>query len=78
MKKTTIFSLAAAALFSLPVYAQVKVAQLDGISGPFANVGEQQRKTLLAMFDEVNAKGGLNGQNWNWSPSMAKVVHRIH
>lgn len=62
MKKTTILSLAVAALFSLPAYAQVKVAQLDGISGPFANVGEQQRKTLLAMFDEVNAKGGLNGQ----------------
>lgn len=43
-------------------HAQVRIAQLDGVSGPFANVGDQQRKTLQAMFDEINARGGINGQ----------------
>lgn len=62
MKKSHIFTIAVATLFALPVHAQIKVAQLDGISGPFANVGEQQRKTLTAMFEEINAKGGINGE----------------
>lgn len=50
------------ALISANAFAQVKIAQLDGLSGPFASVGEQQQKTLQAMVDEINARGGLNGQ----------------
>lgn len=50
------------AALSIHASAQIKIAQLDGVSGPFANVGEQQRKTLLAMVDEINGRGGLNGQ----------------
>lgn len=52
----------AAALISANAFAQVKIAQLDGLSGPFASVGEQQQKTLQAMVDEINTRGGLNGK----------------
>lgn len=62
MKRFALLAAAYAACAALPALAQIKIAQLDGISGPFANVGEQQRKTLLAMIDEINARGGLNGQ----------------
>jgi branched-chain amino acid transport system substrate-binding protein len=51
-----------AALVSANAVAQVKIAQLDGLSGPFASVGEQQQKTLQAMVDEINTRGGLNGK----------------
>lgn len=62
MKKIRLLTVSILAALSLPSLAQIKVAQLDGVSGPFANVGEQQRKTLLAMFEEINARGGINGQ----------------
>jgi branched-chain amino acid transport system substrate-binding protein len=62
MKKIPVLAFAVAALFTQQAWAQIKVAQIAGVSGPFANVGEQQRKTLLAMFEEINAAGGMNGQ----------------
>lgn len=62
MNKKSLLAAAVMAAFSFSVHAQLKIAQLDGISGPFANVGEQQRETLQLMFDEINAKGGLNGE----------------
>jgi branched-chain amino acid transport system substrate-binding protein len=40
----------------------VKIAYIDPLSGPFANVGEQGLKHFQAMAEELNAKGGLNGQ----------------
>src|SRR6185369_16493346 len=42
--------------------AQLKIAYIDPLSGPFANVGEQGLKHFQAMVEEINAKGGLNGQ----------------
>ncbi len=41
--------------------AEVVVAQLDGLSGAFANIGEQQRLAMQAAIEEINAKGGANG-----------------
>lgn len=42
--------------------AQLKIAYIDPLSGSFANVGEQGLKHFQAMADEINAKGGINGQ----------------
>jgi len=54
---------ATAALISFGALAQtIKVAYIDPLSGPFANVGEQGLKHFQAMADEINAKGGMNGQ----------------
>src|SRR5262245_52611486 len=43
-------------------HAQVRIAYIDPLSGAFANVGEQGLKHFQAMADEINAKGGMNGQ----------------
>lgn len=43
-------------------HAQLKIAYIDPLSGAFANVGEQGLKHFQAMADEINAKGGMNGQ----------------
>ena len=50
--------------FCASAHAQstVKIAYIDPLSGPFANVGEQGLKHFQAMAEEVNAAGGLNGQ----------------
>ncbi len=40
----------------------VKIAYIDPLSGPFASVGEAGLKHFQAMAEELNAKGGLNGQ----------------
>ena len=36
-----------------------KIAFIDPLSGPFANVGELMRNHVLYAVDDVNAKGGL-------------------
>ena len=43
-------------------HAQLKIAYIDPLSGSFANVGEQGLKHFQAMAEEINAKGGINGQ----------------
>src|ERR1044071_2379469 len=42
--------------------AQLKIAYIDPLSGSFANVGEAGLKHFQAMAEEINAKGGINGQ----------------
>ncbi|TAM65883.1 MAG: branched-chain amino acid ABC transporter substrate-binding protein [Microbacteriaceae bacterium] len=41
--------------------AQVKIAVIDPMSGPFANFGENSLKHLQAAVDAINAKGGVLG-----------------
>jgi len=48
--------------FVSAAHAQFKIAYIDPLSGAFANVGEQGLKHFQAMVDEINAKGGINGQ----------------
>jgi len=62
IKPTILAAGLAALLLAGPAGAQVRIAQLDGMSGPFSNVGEQQRRTLLSMIEEINAAGGVNGE----------------
>ncbi|MFC2967042.1 branched-chain amino acid ABC transporter substrate-binding protein [Acidimangrovimonas pyrenivorans] len=56
------FAVAAALAMALPARADVRIAQLDGLSGAFGNVGEQQRASLQASIDAVNAAGGVKGE----------------
>ena len=72
----TILTAAAAALcFSAAAHAQstVRIAYIDPLSGPFANVGEAGLKHFQAMADEVNAKGGWNGKKVEMVPFDNKV-----
>ncbi len=41
--------------------AQVKVAYIDPLSGPFANVGEAGLKGFQTIVEQVNASGGVLG-----------------
>jgi branched-chain amino acid transport system substrate-binding protein len=40
----------------------IKIGFIDPLSGTFANVGEQGLHTLQMLIDEINARGGANGQ----------------
>src|SRR5262245_36732150 len=62
MKFLTHAALAASLLLGSAAHAQLKIAYIDPLSGAFANVGEQGLKHFQAMVDEINAKGGINGQ----------------
>lgn len=58
--------LAAAALARTPVLAQggpVRMAYIDPLSGPFANVGDNGLKQFQFEAARINAAGGLNGRN---------------
>ncbi|WP_420393667.1 branched-chain amino acid ABC transporter substrate-binding protein [Acuticoccus sp.] len=64
MRKTALASAAALTLFAAPAMAQdtLKIAFIEGMSGPFANVGDQALKHFLFAIDEVNADGGAGGK----------------
>jgi branched-chain amino acid transport system substrate-binding protein len=42
--------------------AQIKIAYIDPLSGPFASIGEFGEKSYMAIADHINAKGGVLGQ----------------
>ena len=48
-----------AATFSAHAAEPFKIAFIDPLSGPFANVGELMRNHVQYAVDDVNAKGGL-------------------
>jgi branched-chain amino acid transport system substrate-binding protein len=52
----------AAALLGGPASAQVKVGAVLSASGPASFLGDPEKKTLGIYVDEINAKGGINGQ----------------
>jgi branched-chain amino acid transport system substrate-binding protein len=43
-------------------HAQVKIGVVNSLSGPFAAFGERYRTGLQIALDEVNADGGINGE----------------
>ncbi len=77
----------AAALFAVGMGAAsantVKIAYLEGLSGPFANVGEVGLRHLQFAADRINAKGGVLGQkievipfDTKTSPQEAQLVFK--
>src|SRR5437762_7371688 len=44
------------------VVAQVKVGAVLSITGPASFLGDPEKKTLEIYVDDINAKGGVNGQ----------------
>ncbi len=59
---------AAALLFAGSALAQVKIAYIDPLSGPFANVGEAGLKQFKEIAEQVNQKGGVVGQKLEFVP----------
>ena len=50
------------ALAAGPASAQVKVGAVLSVSGPASFLGDPEKKTLDIYVEDINAKGGINGQ----------------
>ena len=62
-------SVTASAVFALcallsasPVSAQIKIGSVLSVTGPASFLGDPEKKTLEIYVNEINAKGGVNGQ----------------
>ena len=62
-------SITASAVFALcallsasPVSAQIKIGAVLSVTGSASFLGDPEKKTLEIYVDEINAKGGVNGQ----------------
>ena len=42
--------------------AQIKIGSVLSVSGPASFLGDPEKKTLEIYVEEINAKGGINGQ----------------
>jgi len=42
--------------------AQIKIGSVLSVSGPASFLGDPEKRTLEIYIDEINAKGGINGQ----------------
>jgi len=51
----------------------IKIGYIDPLSGTFANVGEQGLHTLQMLIEDLNAKGGANGQKYELVPLDSKA-----
>src|SRR5439155_22011350 len=45
-----------------PASAQVKIGAVLSVTGPASFLGDPEKKTLEMYVDEINARGGINGQ----------------
>src|SRR4029077_12340651 len=52
----------AAVLVADPASAQVKIGAVLSASGPASFLGDPEKKTLDIYFEDINAKGGIDGQ----------------
>src|SRR5690625_6296445 len=63
MRKLVAAALAAPlAGLALPAAAQVEIGVVNSLSGNFATFGERYRTGMEVALEEVNANGGINGE----------------
>ena len=48
--------------FAQPASAQIKIGSVLSVTGPASFLGDPEKKTLEMYVDQINAKGGVNGQ----------------
>ncbi|HEY1474398.1 MAG TPA: ABC transporter substrate-binding protein [Pseudolabrys sp.] len=46
----------------LPASAQIKIGTVLSVTGPASFLGDPEKRTLEIYVDEINAKGGVNGE----------------
>ncbi len=59
---TAACSLAIMAAAGLSASAQIKIGAVLSVTGPASFLGDPEKKTLEMYVDDINAKGGVNGQ----------------
>ena len=52
----------AALAFAQPASAQIKIGSVLSVTGPASFLGDPEKKTLEMYVDQINAKGGVNGE----------------
>ncbi|WP_345816782.1 ABC transporter substrate-binding protein (plasmid) [Paraburkholderia sp. PREW-6R] len=55
-----------AALGTASAQAQVKIGSILSVTGPAAFLGEDMKAAMQMAVDDLNAKGGINGQKVEW------------
>ena len=60
--KKFVAALTTALLVSLPAYADINIGFIAPLTGPSAIFGEQLRRGAEQAANDINAKGGVNGQ----------------
>ncbi len=61
LKSRLLLALTIAAV-AVPAIADVKVGVINSLSGNFAAFGERYKTGMQVALDEINAKGGINGE----------------
>ena len=61
MTRRLVFLAVSAALVAAPASAQIKIAYVDPMSGPFANIGQQGLQHFQFAIERLNAAGGVLG-----------------
>ncbi len=59
---TTVIGLCAVLGAGLQASAQIKIGAVLSVTGPASFLGDPEKRTLEIYVDEINAKGGVNGQ----------------
>ena len=59
---TAVIGLCAGLGTGLQASAQIKIGAVLSVTGPASFLGDPEKKTLEIYVDEINAKGGVNGQ----------------
>ena len=59
---TAAIGLGAVLAGGLPASAQIKIGSVLSVTGPASFLGDPEKRTLEIYVDEINAKGGVNGQ----------------
>jgi len=59
---TAAIGLCAVLSAGLQASAQIKIGSVLSVTGPASFLGDPEKKTLEIYVDEINAKGGVNGQ----------------
>ena len=59
LKSLSLALVAPAPARAQPAKAPIRIALIEGLSGPFGNTGEAVYRNLLWAVERVNARGGL-------------------
>ncbi len=67
---TAVIGLSAVLGAGLQASAQIKIGAVLSVTGPASFLGDPEKRTLEIYVDEINAKGGVNGQKLRARSSM--------
>lgn len=54
------------AFAAVPAHAQVKIGSILSVTGPAAFLGEDMKDAMQMAVDDLNQRGGINGQKVEW------------